>query len=113
MDSEIIGAVARIATAAAAVGPTAEAMADRVFGPALDAVGAHYGERARAFLTRNRDATILRATAMIEESGREPHQIPLRLSIPLLEGASGEDHDSLSEMWAALIANASVEEADF
>lgn len=46
------------------------------------------------------------ARRMLKDAGIEPNDIPPKLFLPLLEGASLEDDADLQERWAALIANA-------
>jgi hypothetical protein len=43
---------------------------------------------------------------MLDAAGLEPHQVPFRTLVPLVESASLEDDDELTERWAALLANA-------
>jgi hypothetical protein len=47
---------------------------------------------------------------MLNQAGIEPKSVPLRVLVPLLEGASLEDDDDLSTKWAALLANAATPE---
>jgi hypothetical protein len=81
-----------------------------MFGPSINAIGEHLGDRMKSFLQRNAEKAVAKAAEQVEASGREPHQIPLRTAIPLLEGAAREDDPTLQEMWAALMANASIAE---
>jgi hypothetical protein len=111
MDPETVKTLATAGGIAAGMGPTAKAIAERMFGPSLDAVGQHFGDRVKAYLNRNATATAEKAAEQVAASGKEPHEIPLRTAIPLLEGASREDDASLREMWAALMANASIAES--
>lgn len=44
--------------------------------------------------------------AILDEAGMEPHAVPFRTLVPLLEKASLEDDEALTDRWAALLANA-------
>jgi hypothetical protein len=44
---------------------------------------------------------------MLRDAGLPPNTVPPRLFLPLIEAASAEDNESLQEMWAGLLANAS------
>jgi predicted O-methyltransferase YrrM len=47
-----------------------------------------------------------RAKEMLDAAGLQAHQVPFRTLVPLIESASLEDDDELTERWAALLANA-------
>jgi hypothetical protein len=52
---------------------------------------------------------MLRAATIIVEMEREPQPVPGRILWPLLERGSVEEDRDLSERWAALLANASMQ----
>ena len=82
----------------------------RVFGPAATEIGETLADQVRAYRARNLRKILDRAQS--KTSGRETNALPPRFSIPLLENASLEDDESLQEMWANLIENASEEIRD-
>ena len=47
---------------------------------------------------------------MAKDAGFTPKAVPIKLLFPLLEGASLEEDETLHDMWAALLANASSPE---
>lgn len=103
-----VRAVEVVGGAAVTVGPAIKSIAARMFGPSLDAIGAHLGERVQAFLNRNAEATVVEAAAQIQAAGLEPFEIPLRTAVRLIESAAREDDDALRSMWASLMANAAT-----
>lgn len=87
------------------VGPAQEFLR-KIFGPAAGEIGDMFLDRVRAYRYRNVEKNSARAEAMLATTGRPAGEVPLRTLIPLIEGASREDDPSLSELWAALLANA-------
>jgi hypothetical protein len=108
----VISAVKVVGSAALAVGPTAKVIAERVFEPALDAIGQHWGDKVKEYFANNLSTGVGTAARMIEDSGRDPQPIPMRTAVPLLEGCSREDNPSLQQMWAGLIATAGTSDAE-
>jgi hypothetical protein len=47
-----------------------------------------------------------KAQKLLENAGLDAHRVPMRTLVPLLEGVSTEDQESMSDRWAALLANA-------
>lgn len=81
---------------------------NKLFGPASEEVGLLLGERARTFRLRNMLKTLGKTQEMLKNASIEPKSVELRVLIPLLDGASLEDNESLSVKWAALLANATI-----
>jgi len=50
-----------------------------------------------------------KAKVLLDDAGLEPHAVPFRTLVPLLESASLEDDGDLTDRWASLLANASGE----
>jgi hypothetical protein len=101
-----------IATAGSILKGPAQEFLKRVSGPAADELGAWWQDNVRAFRARNAARAVGRAGDILEAAGRQPNEIPLRTLLPLLEGAAKEDDAVLSELWAALLANASIDEGE-
>jgi hypothetical protein len=96
MANELIKTTSEIA---AALGLTE--FGKRVIGPSMDEIG----ERLRGRLKRLFD----KAEPMVVNAGITPdavEAVPLKLLLPILEGASVEEDETLHDMWAALLANA-------
>lgn len=85
---------------------TAESFLSRLLGPALEEAGLLLKEKVRLCRLKNQLRILGKAQDMLREAGLEPNAVPLRTLLPLLEGSSLEDDESLSSKWAALIANA-------
>ena len=81
---------------------------NKLLGPASEEVGLLLGERARTFRLRNMLKTLGKTQEMLKNASIEPKSVELRVLIPLLDGASLEDNESLSVKWAALLANATI-----
>ncbi len=87
----------------------AAAFAARVLGPATDVLGKRLAERVEAW-TAPRAAEIMDgAFELVEASGREPHAVPPRLLLPLMDGAVLEEDAEMRALWIALLANASLD----
>lgn len=82
----------------------------RLFGPTTDVVGEHLSLEFSAIAARRRANLMLiikRAEILHQEAEViESQELPLNVSVPLLEAASLCEDDYLREHWAALLANA-------
>jgi hypothetical protein len=78
---------------------------NKLAGPLASEVGMMLGDKARAYRMRNWRRCERRISEMLGEAELEPHEIPPRQFLPMLEAASLEDDATLQELWAALIAN--------
>lgn len=70
-----------------------------------------FQEKVRLYRFRNQVRMLGKAQSMMKEAGLDPHEVPLRVLLPLLEGASIEEEESLVDRWAALLANAAADGA--
>ena len=82
----------------------------RLLGPSTDVVGEHLSLEFRALAAR-RHANLLHVIKQAERLHQEadvaePQNLPLNVSVPLLEAASLCEDDVLRDHWAALLANA-------
>lgn len=108
--------LAKAATEGAAsglMGPVVDAgraMVAAVFGDTAGALDDYMAGRIRERTLLRQLETFARAKKMCEEAGVEPQQIGLSLFAGIAGGSIEED-ESLSEKWAALLANASTEYA--
>lgn len=78
----------------------------RLLGPAADELGAVLQDRARMYRLANQLKMLSKVQEMFRGAGIEPEAVPLRVLLPLLEGASLEDDENLSSKWAGLLAHA-------
>jgi len=78
---------------------------NKLAGPLAAEVGMMLGDKARVYRMRNWLRCEQRISGMLGEAELEPHEIPPRQFLPMLEAASLEDDATLQELWAALIAN--------
>lgn len=62
----------------------------------------------KSFRGRNLAAVVDQSREQVEASGRQAHEVPPRILIPILSGASLEDDIGLQERWAALLANVAI-----
>ena len=96
--------VAKIIVPVAAVIPFS-AIAKRMLGPAADELAQVWKDQVRLYRYEREIKCVKRAAQMAEEAWFTPSAVPIKILFPLLEGASLEEDETLSEMWAALLAN--------
>ncbi len=104
-------AIAQGATALAAAIPLT-AIAKKMLGPAADEVAEMWRDQVRLYRYRNEIKCLRKAEKMAKDAGFTPQAVPIKLLFPLLEGASFEEDESLHDMWASLLANASSPDGD-
>jgi hypothetical protein len=88
----------------------ARAMVAAVFGDTADALDEYFAERVTARTRVRRIETFALAKAMCEEAGIDPGEVGLKVLHPIMLGAALEDDESMTEKWAALLANAAAGE---
>lgn len=81
---------------------------ERVFGGAIDELSDVVEERARLHRFKCQVRAVSKAQQYAEDAGLTLDIIPMRLLFPLLQGAAIEDNPSMSDKWAALLANAAT-----
>jgi hypothetical protein len=77
----------------------------RLFGPACDEIGLALQESMRIHRLKNSVRVLRKARQFLEKSNIDPQTVEPRILVPLLEGASLEEDERLSDKWAALLAN--------
>jgi hypothetical protein len=82
----------------------------KLTGPAAEEYGLMWAESVRMRRTKRLVNGLTKTKRMVEEAGFEPQIVPDKLLLPIFEGMSVEDDESLQAMWAALLANASSPE---
>jgi hypothetical protein len=87
----------------------------RVFGPGAEELGHIAQDWARYYRYKNLLAIQDKVSTIHKQRSIEGNtvKIPLRYAIPLIQGASEEDDESLQGMWASLIANSMDPEKRF
>lgn len=80
---------------------------NKLAGPLAEVIGIALGDKAREYRLRNAINILRRTKRMVADAGIAPGEIPPRLLVPAIEVASLEDDETLQELWAALLANAS------
>ncbi|MEP1421446.1 MAG: hypothetical protein ABJK59_06720 [Erythrobacter sp.] len=78
----------------------------RLFGPAATEIGEAFADKVRSYRKANFSAVLAKAEEKIGSA--EFEELPLRFSIPFAEKASLSDDDSLTDMWATLLASAAT-----
>jgi hypothetical protein len=108
---EIIKAAPEIANVIvpAAVSIPFTGIVKRMLGPAVDELAEMWKDQIRLYRWSRQLKCIEKAEKMASDAGFTPRAVPPKILFPLLDGASMEDDDELHTMWAALLANASLE----
>jgi hypothetical protein len=86
-------------------------IAKAILGPATNEVAERIRDEVRLYRFGRQLSCIKKAEKMAQDAGFTPKAVPIKLLFPLLEGASLEEDESLQDMWSALLANASSENA--
>jgi hypothetical protein len=79
----------------------------KLAGPMVEEVGLMLGDKARVYRIKNWVETALKTERILRNAGLPPNAVPPRLLLPIIEGSSLENDDSLQELWAGLLASAS------
>src|SRR5580698_7329869 len=110
--SELIKAAPVVAKGAAAIGAVVPftSIVKKMLGPAADELAEMWRDQVRLYRYGRQVKCIEKAEKMAKEAGFTPKAVPIKLLFPLLEGASLEEDETLHDMWAALLANASSPE---
>ena len=87
----------------------AKNLLQKLVGPVAEETGLFLQDRVRVYRLRNQLAVLGKTQDMLSSVGIDPKSVPLRVLVPLLEGAALEDDDNLATKWAALLANAAMQ----
>lgn len=74
--------------------------------PAADELGLLVADQVKVYRLRRLIRTVTKTLSLCENAGIDPKSVPLRTLVPLLDGASLEEDESLQDMWASLLASA-------
>lgn len=95
----------------AAAGPLTEGgqkLLGRLLGGVADEFGGYLRDQVTIWRAGRGIYTAERAADMLKSAGLEPAPVRLKHLLAIMDGASLEDDTNLSEMWAALLANAAA-----
>lgn len=92
--------------AAAEVAPEVGAFLGTIFGSASFEIDGMLGQQFNLWRLKRWIRVASRAQRLLEDAGLTAEQVPFKTSVPLAEGASLEEDESLVDRWAALLANA-------
>lgn len=87
----------------------AKDLLNKLAGPAAEEVGLFLQDKVRVYRLRNQLVVLGKTQEMLRSVGIDAKSVPLRVLVPLLEGAALEDDDNLATKWAALLANAAIQ----
>lgn len=79
----------------------------KLAGPICDEVGIYFGDKFRAFRTKNLNKTLETTERLLLDAGLPVNPVPPRLFLPIIDHCSVEDNETLQDMWAGLLATAS------
>lgn len=85
---------------------TVKELLEPFLGPPIKEVGEILGDQARLFRFQNQIKILKRARSSLEAAGLNPQRVPLKILVPILQDGSLEEDESMTERWAALLANA-------
>lgn len=80
----------------------------KITGPLADEIGESLGVWARHYRYRLGIKMFQKTERMLTDAGIDPHAVPPRLFLPMIENASMQDNEDLHTRWAALLANAAA-----
>ena len=80
----------------------------KLAGPGVEELGLTIRDSVRVFRIKRQLRLFERVQHMLNEAGAEPNRVPLKILVPVIEGASLEEDDELQDLWAALLANAAT-----
>lgn len=79
----------------------------KLAGPMADEIGLMMADKVKAYRVRNWINVVKKTEQMLAEAHIAPNAVPPRLFLPILQGASIEDNETLQSLWAGLLAKAS------
>jgi len=83
-------------------------MLRKIVGPLADEIGEGMGIVARHYRYKLALKMYQKTVRMLTDAGIDPHAVPPRLFLPMIENASMQDDEDLHTRWAALLANAAA-----
>jgi hypothetical protein len=92
--------------------PEAEEFAGQVTGAGRKEVGAWFADHIRLRRLKSQLKIFGKAQKHAEKAGFDPQVVKMNVLVPLLEAGSLEEDETMSDRWAALLANAANPETD-
>jgi hypothetical protein len=80
---------------------------NKLAAPAAEQIGRLLGYKLHPYTVMNFVATMKKTERILRTAGLPANPVPPRLLLPIAEGSSIEDNESLQELWAGLLATAS------
>lgn len=77
-----------------------------LLGPSVAETGQLLADKVRFRRLKNQVSILRKAEALLSEAAMKPNSVALKTLVPLLEAASLEEEDSIQDLWAGLLANA-------
>jgi hypothetical protein len=91
-----------------AAGKVTSGIIQRLFGPAADEIGEIFRDKVKTYRAKNLGTVLATTEVMLSASRDQVQPVSTRLLLPIIEGASLEDNESLSKKWAGLLASAAT-----
>ena len=79
----------------------------KLAGPMADEIGLLMADRIKIYRVRNWVKVVQKTQKILADAHLSPSAVPPRLFLPILEGASIEDDETLQGLWAGLLGSAS------
>jgi len=80
---------------------------NKLAAPAAEQIGQLLGYKLYPYTVKNFVSTMKKTEGILQAAGLPANPVPPRLLLPIAEGSSIEDNESLQELWAGLLATAS------
>jgi len=87
--------------------------ADIIIEPPLKEVGGLFADQVRYWRYKNQLTILAKAKKLHEKHGISPRKIPVKTLVNLLEYSSLEEDETMQDIWANLLANATNAENDY
>lgn len=83
----------------------AENFVKKLLGPTIEESGQLIADQIKYVRFKNQVSILLKAQKIMSDKDIKPGSVPLKILVPLLEGAALEDDTELQNKWANLVAN--------
>jgi len=91
----------------------AKGFVNRLIGPSIDEIGLLFADNLKLIRFKNQVRMLLKAREYVDMKGIKIKEVPIKLLVPLLEGASLEDDENLQDKWTNMLINMVDSEANF
>lgn len=90
----------------------AKGFLQKLINPPIEELGLLVSDNIRLWRFKNQIRILEKSKKIVEKKNINIQQIPLKILVPLLDGASLEEDDDLRDNWSALIANSANNDKD-